>query len=107
MSRRIRDLALAASLASLLAAGPALAQSVFHRGNDGDPETLDPQKTQTTGEAHLLRDLCEGLVIHNAKGDVVGGVAEKWTLSDDGKIYTFSLRANAKWSNGDPVTAAD
>jgi oligopeptide transport system substrate-binding protein len=85
----------------------ALAQSVFHRGNDGDPETLDPQKTQTTSEAHLLRDLFEGIVIHNAKGEVVGGVAETWNISEDGKTYTFKLRANAKWSNGDPVTASD
>lgn len=107
MSRRLRQFALTASLATIFATGSALAQSVFHRGNDGDPETLDPQKTQTTTEAHLLRDLFEGLVIHNAKGDVVGGVAEKWTLSDDGKIYTFSLRSNAKWSNGDVVTAQD
>jgi oligopeptide transport system substrate-binding protein len=85
----------------------ALAQSVFHRGNDSDPETLDPQKTQTTAEAHLLRDLFEGLVIHNAKGEVVAGVAEKWDISADGKTYTFTLRQNAKWSNGDPVVAGD
>lgn len=99
--------ALGIPLAAALLAGPALAQTVFHRGNDGDPETLDPQKTQTTSEAHLLRDLFEGLVIHNAKGEVVGGVAEKWTISGDGKTYTFNLRPNAKWSNGDAVTADD
>jgi oligopeptide transport system substrate-binding protein len=107
VSNRTRSFAIAAGLAAILAAAPALAQTVFLRGNDGDPETLDPQKTQTTAEANLLRDLFEGLVIHNAKGEVAPGVAESWTLSDDGKVYTFKLRANAKWSNGDAVTAKD
>lgn len=56
MSYRKRHWAVAGALVALLAAGPAVAQSVFHRGNDSDPETLDPQKTQTTAEAHLLRE---------------------------------------------------
>ncbi|MCA0399930.1 MAG: peptide ABC transporter substrate-binding protein [Proteobacteria bacterium] len=90
--------------ASLMAAS---AQVTFNRGYDGDPETLDPHKTSTTSEAHLLRDLFEGLVIHDAKGEVKPGVAEKWSVSADGKVYTFNLRANAKWSNGDPVKAQD
>ncbi len=90
-------------------AGPAhaLAQTVYERGNDGDPETLDPHKTSTTSEAHLLRDLFEGLVIHDAKGQVAPGVAEKWEISADGRTYRFHLRANAKWSNGEPVVADD
>jgi oligopeptide transport system substrate-binding protein len=95
------------ALAATLMAAPAIAQSVFHRGNDSDPETLDPQKTQTTAEAHLLRDLFEGLVIHNQRGEVVPGAAESWTISPDGKTYTFKIRGNAKWSNGDTVTAKD
>jgi oligopeptide transport system substrate-binding protein len=84
-------LALGLLAASPLAA-PAAAQVVFNRGNDADPET---------------RDLYEGLVIHNNKGEVVPGVAESWTVSDDGRTYRFTLRANAKWSNGDPVRASD
>lgn len=90
--------------ASLMAAN---AQVTFNRGYDSDPETLDPHKTSTTSEAHLLRDLFEGLVIHDANGKVAPGVAEKWSISADGKVYTFNLRANAKWSNGDPVKAQD
>jgi oligopeptide transport system substrate-binding protein len=85
----------------------ALSQVTFHRGNDGDPETLDVQKTSTIVEAHLTRDLLEGLMIHNAAGVVVPGVAESHTVSADGKVYTFTLRANAKWSNGDAVKASD
>ncbi|MGW9332548.1 peptide ABC transporter substrate-binding protein [Bosea sp. NPDC055594] len=104
--RRLRPLALAASLACGLG-GTAFAEVVFHRGNDGDPETLDAHKTSTVSEAHLLRDLSEGLVIHHINGEVVPGVAESWTMSEDGKSYTFKLRSNARWSNGDPVKAGD
>ncbi len=83
------------------------AEVVYHRGNTGDPETLDQHKTSTTYEAHILRDLFEGLTAYNAKGETVPGVAKSWTISDDGVTYTFSLRTDAKWSNGDSVTADD
>ncbi|PTM38773.1 peptide ABC transporter substrate-binding protein [Bosea sp. 124] len=106
LTRRAAALMLAAALLLSCAAG-ALAQGVFHRGNDGDPETLDPHRTSTVAEAHLLRDLFEGLVIHSMKGEVVPGVAESWATSEDGRTWRFALRANARWSNGDPVTAAD
>lgn len=101
----IRTALASAALAASLAL--ASAQVTFNRGYDGDPETLDPHKTSTTSEAHLLRDLFEGLVIHDSNGKVIPGVAEKWSISPDGKTYTFNLRANAKWSNGDPVRAQD
>jgi oligopeptide transport system substrate-binding protein len=86
---------------------PALAQTTLHRGNTADPETLDQHKTSTVYEAHILRDLYEGLVIHNAKGEVVPGAAESWSVAPDGRSHTFKIRAGAKWSNGDPVTAGD
>ncbi|MBL8582358.1 MAG: peptide ABC transporter substrate-binding protein [Rhizobiaceae bacterium] len=86
---------------------PGLAEVVYNRGNDTDPTTLDHQKTSTVAEGNLMRDLYEGLVVQDAKAAVVPGVAESWTISDDGLTYTFKLRADAKWSNGDPVTADD
>jgi oligopeptide transport system substrate-binding protein len=86
---------------------PAIAQVVFLRGNDSDPETLDSHKTSVVSEAHILRDVSENLVIHNMKGEVIPGVAESWTIGNDGTVYTFKLRPNAKWSNGAPVTAQD
>lgn len=49
----------------------------------------------------------EGLTIYDAAGKIVPGTAESWTLSDDGTVYTFKLRADAKWSDGTPVTAGD
>ncbi len=85
----------------------ASAEVVYHRGNTADPETLDQHKTSTVYESHILRDLYEGLTAFNAKGETVPGVAESWSISDDGTVYTFKLRDNAKWSNGDPVTAGD
>ena len=85
----------------------AHAAIVLNRGNDGDPETLDPHKTSTVAEANILGDLYEGLVINDRKADVVPGVAESWTISPDGLVYTFKLRGTARWSNGDPVVAGD
>jgi oligopeptide transport system substrate-binding protein len=98
---------LTAALLLIASLAPATAQNVYHRCNDGDPETLDAHKTSTVSEAHLLHDLSEGLLIHDAYGKVMAGVAERWTMSPDGKTYTFTLRPTAKWSNGDPVSAAD
>ena len=49
----------------------------------------------------------EGLVNVGLGGGLVPGAAESWTVSADGKVYTFALRRNARWSNGDPVTAED
>lgn len=93
--------------ASLALIAGAAAEVVYNRGNNADPETLDPHKTSTVQEAHILWDLTEGLVAYNTKAEVIPGVAEKWEVSENGKTYTFALRKDAKWSNGDPVTAED
>lgn len=96
-----------AAIATIAFTGIAAAQVVYNRGNDADPETLDPHKTSLAAEGHILRDMLEGLMIYDAASKVVPGVAEKYEISDDGRVYRFTLRANAKWSNGDPVTAND
>ncbi len=83
------------------------AEMVLHRGNGAEPETIDPQKSTGVTEANIEYELFEGLTTYSANGDVVPGVAEKWEVSDDGKIYTFHLRQDARWSNGDSVTAGD
>jgi oligopeptide transport system substrate-binding protein len=104
---------LAVAIASIVVCAttsiPVGAQVVvtYHRGNSADPETLDPHKTSTVYEAHILRDAFEGLVIHNGRGEIAPGVAETWATSADGIVYVFKLRPNAKWSNGDPVMASD
>ena len=81
--------------------------SVLHRGLPADPESVDPQKARSTQAGDVLRDIGEGLLGYSATGDLVPGVAESWTISDDGLTYTFKLRDDARWSNGDPVTAGD
>lgn len=110
MDRMSKLLCMAVLALTLAVAGnghqPALG-AVLERGNDSDPETLDPHKTSTVAEAHILRDLFEGLVIHDMAGRTVPGVAERWTTSPDGTVHTFHLRTNAKWSNGEAVTAED
>ncbi|MFB2862188.1 ABC transporter substrate-binding protein [Aeromonas sp. MdU4] len=76
------------------------------KGNGSEPATLDPQKVEGTPESAILRDLFEGLVSSGPKGEVKPGVAESWETKDN-KHYIFHLRKDAKWSNGDPVTAHD
>ena len=97
---------------SLVVAGgalmtPAFAEVVYNRGNSADPESLDPHKTSTVYEAHILRDLFQGLVMQDQKADLIPGAAESWTVSDDGLVYTFKLRQGGTWSDGSPVTADD
>ena len=101
LSRLALALALATSISSI-----ASAESIWRRGAAGDAATLDPQKTSTVVESDVLLDLFEGLVTYNAKGELVPGAAESWTISDDGLTYTFKLR-DAKWSNGDTIRAGD
>ncbi|WP_045394240.1 ABC transporter substrate-binding protein [Vibrio rotiferianus] len=76
------------------------------RGNGTEVATIDPHKSQGVPESHVIRDLLEGLVNQNADGDTIPGVAESWETPDN-KTFTFHLRKDAKWSNGDPVTAQD
>ena len=106
MSSWFKRTALAA-VATAALMGAASAEVVYNRANSGEPETLDTHKTSTVQEAHILRDMLEGLVTYNAKGEAVPGQAEKWEISDDGKTYRFTLRDGIKWSNGDPVKASD
>jgi oligopeptide transport system substrate-binding protein len=93
--------------ACLAGAPPAVAETVLRIAHLAEPETLDPHKTTLVREINITRNLFEGLVVLDPKGNVAPGVAESWTVSEDGLLYRFKLRANAKWSNGDPVTAAD
>lgn len=95
-----------AAIMAITATG-AFAEVVFNRGNSADPESLDPHKTSTVYEANILRDLFTGLMAQDAKAEVIPGAAESYTVSADGKVYTFKMRANGKWSDGTPVTAHD
>lgn len=76
------------------------------RGNDAEAATLNPLQAEGMPEMHVIRDLFEGLVIQDEFGNVIPGTAERWS-NQDNQVYTFYLRQDAKWSNGDPVTAND
>jgi oligopeptide transport system substrate-binding protein len=83
-------------------------EGVFHFGNHSEPQGLDPHIVTGVPEHHILTALFEGLVTKNPETlEPEPGVAESWDISEDGMTYTFHLRNNAKWSNGDPVTAED
>ncbi|NBV48570.1 MAG: peptide ABC transporter substrate-binding protein [Verrucomicrobia bacterium] len=76
--------------------------------NLAEPSGLDPQTVTGLSESHIVGALFEGLVNYDPKDlHPIPGIAESWTMSADGKTWTFRLRKAARWSNGDPITAAD
>jgi oligopeptide transport system substrate-binding protein len=88
--------------------GTELAErQVLRRGNGAEPQSLDPHKSEGVPESNLQRDLYEGLTTERPEGGVAPGAARSWEISDDGLVYIFHMRGNARWSNGDPVTAHD
>lgn len=81
--------------------------SVLKRALPTEPESLDAHKARSIQAADVLRDLGEGLVTHSPTGELIPGTASSWEVSENGLTYTFNLRPEARWSNGDPVTAQD
>jgi len=81
--------------------------AVLHRGNGPDPGTLDPHRRQDETAGNVLRDVYEGLVVEGPRGDIEPGVARRWRFDEEGRRIVFELRDDARWCNGDPVTAAD
>ena len=92
---------------ALAACGAERDPRVLVRGNGGDPGSLDPALAEDVHAFNILVDLYEGLLIANAHGALRPGVAAAWNISEDGRIYTFELRPDARWSNGDTVVAGD
>jgi oligopeptide transport system substrate-binding protein len=78
--------------------------------NSADVTTLDPQRMSWMQDLRLAHVLYEGLVVNDPFTwgmEIRPGVAERWDVTPDGKTYTFHLRADAKWSNGERVRASD
>ncbi len=96
------------AMAADVPAGVQLAEKqVLVRNNGAEPQSLDPNKIEGVPESNVSRDLFEGLLITSpVDGHPIPGVAEKWE-NKDFKVWTFHLRKDAKWSNGEPVTAQD
>lgn len=72
-----------------------------------EPPTLDPAQATDQVSFTVINAIYEGLTIIDENGNVQPGIAEKWDVSEDGKTYTFTIRSDAKWNNGDPITAHD
>lgn len=99
--------ALAANQAAQIPAGTQLSELQRIVINNGsEVATLDPQKAEGVPESNVMRNLLEGLVETDNNGQLVPGVAQQWQ-SEEGRIWTFTLRDDARWSNGQPVTAQD
>lgn len=83
-------------------------EGVLVINNMAEPSGLDPQSVTGLSESRIMYALFEGLVNYDPKDlSAVPGVAERWEMSSDGKTWTFRLRPEARWSNGDPVTSSD
>ncbi len=83
------------------------ADQVINRHLEDDPRSLDPSLAEDVVGGFVLEDLFEGLTTIGQDGSTVPGVATSWETSADGKTWTFHLRKDARWSNGDSVTADD
>ncbi len=83
------------------------APKILLRGNGPDPDSLDPHRARSTESMQVLRDLFEGLTRLDHAAAPIPGAADGWSMSDDGRVYTFKLRPNLHWSNGDPLVAED
>jgi oligopeptide transport system substrate-binding protein len=105
--RAIANNALCTALAVFIVCSAAFAQDSTLRRGIAEPDTLDPHKMKLLAELVVLRDLFDGLTKSNAQGEIVGGAAKSWDVSEDGKTYTFHLRSDLKWSDGEPLTAHD
>ena len=86
---------------------PLGAERVLRVGLQGRATTVDPLYVATPAERDLAALLFRGLVRLGAGSTVVGDLASSWEISDDGRTYTFHLRGDAQWQDGEPVTSAD
>ncbi len=117
IARHLLAVALLGGLGLLLSTGcsrapepearQAVREIVLRRGNAREPDTLDPQRAEDENSRAIIRDLFEGLVGETPDGELVPGAAATWQVSADGLVWTFTLRPDGRWSNGDPLVAAD
>lgn len=83
-------------------------EGILHYGNGSEPQGLDPHVVTGVPESHLVRALFEGLAVKNPYTlEPEPGVAQSWDISEDGRVITFHINPEARWSNGDPMTAGD
>lgn len=86
--------------------GDGSGEKVFRYSNTAEATTLDPSKVNAIPDNTIMHGCTESLV-RNTAGEITEGIADEWEVSDDGLTYTFHLRDDAKWSDGEPITADD
>src|SRR5579871_3487568 len=99
--------AVLAVLLVFVVVSPAWAVMTFRRGNDAEPDSLDPHRANSSWENNVIGDLFLGLTQQDAEGRPIPGAAESWTTTPDGLIWTFKLRPGLIWSDGVPLKASD
>ncbi|MFV8818592.1 peptide ABC transporter substrate-binding protein [Haliea sp. E17] len=83
-------------------------EGILHYGNGSEPQGLDPHVVTGVPENHIVRAIFEGLAVKNPWTlEPEPGVAESWDISDDGLVYTFHINPEARWSNGESMSAED
>jgi len=114
MGRHVRALMMAlapALMAGLSACGGGANQAesanILKRGTASEPPSLDPHLAQGNTSSALIDDLFIGLTTTDAKGKIIGGLADRWEVSEDDLTWTFHLRPDLQWSDGKPLTAED
>ncbi|GAB5561445.1 MAG: ABC transporter substrate-binding protein [Synoicihabitans sp.] len=81
---------------------------IMHLGNLSEPSDLDPQTVSSLQDFQIIVGLFEGLTSYDpVTAEPIPGVATHWETTPDAQVWTFHLRPDAKWSNGDTVTAHD
>lgn len=110
MKRKVSIIIAAVLVLSMLltACGGGAGKSDTLNVNVGpDPDTIDPALNSSVDGATMIIHAFEGLMTLDKDGVPVYGQAESYTVSDDGKVYTFKLREGLKWSDGEPLKASD
>ncbi|WP_424766589.1 peptide ABC transporter substrate-binding protein [Paenibacillus sp. sgz302251] len=87
--------------------GEAAEAKVFRMNMHSEPSSLDPALMEDNVSGTIAAGIYEGLTRKDENGQIIPGMAEKWDVSEDGLTYKFTIRKDAKWSNGAPVTAND
>lgn len=111
--RKICAVALTLALGMSVFAGCGSKQSANNGGRSliynlgEDPETIDPTLNTSSGAGSIIENAFEGLMRLDENEKAIPGVAESYEETDDGLVYTFKLRKDAKWSDGEAVTAKD
>lgn len=105
MLRKRTTICFSVLLIALSSLGLQAATINIHNG--GDPSSLDPHKLSGDWENRIAGDIFEGLVTEDRSAEPIPGQATDWTVSEDGLVYTFTLRDDIVWTDGEPVTASD